>query len=291
MLGGHVKSVLGDVVDAGNGVGVKERLTRDRICEVALEAIDETGLESLSMRTLASALGIKASSLYYHFENKDELLTGIAEFLYRKLGTPPTEVDWTEQVKGTFVQLWDFIQTHPNAAPLLVRDLAYSPVAKKRANVLLKLVSRAGLDPSASASLISSLVALLVGHTYLSLWVREEAGLTNGAQKGEGLGATPQGVRATASGDGAAEVDADGSRVWLHKLFPDAVSRSSGGQLVMALDGGSPDTPRVGPGSDLVVDEQPGSGTSVGFGAKGDFANGTGFAAGLDALIKGFTPD
>ena len=108
----------------------KGRLTRDLICEAALEAIDEAGLESVSMRMLANALGVKASSLYYHFGSKDQLMTGVAEFLYRKLGRPPGGGDWADQVKGTFVQLRDFIQAHPNAAPLLVRDLACSPVAK-----------------------------------------------------------------------------------------------------------------------------------------------------------------
>ena len=109
----------------------REPLNRDRICEAALEVIDEVGLESVSMRILASALGVKAGSLYYYYESKDELMAGVAEFLYRKLGRPPSGGDWGDQMKGTFVQLRDFIETHPNATPLLVRDLAYSPVAKK----------------------------------------------------------------------------------------------------------------------------------------------------------------
>ncbi len=291
MFGGDVKSVLEDVVNGGNGEGAKERLTRDRICEVALVAIDEAGLESLSMRALANALGIKASSLYYHFESKDELLTGIAEFLYRTLGRPPTRVDWTDQVKGTFVQLRDFIQAHPNAAPLLVRDLAYSPVAKKRANVLLKLVSRAGLDEGTSASLISNLVALLVGHTYLSLWVREEAGSTNGARRGDELDVTARPLGAATRGDEAADTDTDGSRVWVHKLFPSTLSRSAAGQLTMPLDGGSDDGWWATAGSALPVEEGPGSGVAVYSEAASDLAADAGFLAGLDALIKGFTPD
>ena len=282
---------LEDVVNGGNGEGAKERLTRDRICEVALEAIDETGLESLSMRTLASALGVKASSLYYHFESKDELLTGVAEFLYRKLGTPPTRGEWTDQVKGTFVQLRDFIQAHPNAAPLLVRDLAYSPVAKKRANVLLKLVSRAGLDTGTSASLISNLVALLVGHTYLSLWVREEAGPTNGAWRGDGLDAPTRLPGTAGSGDAPADTDTDGSRVWVHKLFPATVSRSTGRQLVMPLDGWCDRGRSVAAGPALPVDEEPGSAGVAYSGSAGESVDDAGFLAGLDALIKGFAPD
>jgi len=279
MLGGHVKSVLGDVVDAGNGVGVKERLTRDRICEVALEAIDEAGLESLSMRMLASALGIKASSLYYHFENKDELLTGVAEFLYRKLGRPPSRGDWTEQVKGTFIQLRDFIETHPNAAPLLVRDLAYSPVAKKRANVLLKMVSRVGLDPNTSASLISNLVALLVGHTYLTLWVREEAGSATKAESGDG-------------GDGmGVDADLDGSRVWVHKLFPAKAPRSAGYTAAAAGDGRSDQTPPNAATAALPAGRRTKSGATASSDPAGELSDDGGFLAGLDALIRGFAPD
>jgi TetR/AcrR family tetracycline transcriptional repressor len=197
-----------DAVGGGNG-GAKGRLTRDLICEAALEAIDEAGLESVSMRMLASTLGVKASSLYYHFGSKEELMTGVAEFLYQKLGRPPDGGDWADQVRGTFVQLRSFIQVHPNAAPLLVRDLAHSAVAKKRANVLLRIVSRAGLDKTASASLVSNLVALLVGHSLLAVWVQEEAELRRepGTEGGDGNRA---------------------QRVWIHRILPADVSGLDG---------------------------------------------------------------
>ncbi len=230
-------------MDGGNGLGVKGRLTRDRICDVALEAIDEAGLESLSMRMLAGALGVKASSLYYHFENKEGLLTGVAENLYRKLARPPSGGDWAEQAKGTFLQLWGFVQAHPKAAPLLVRDLASSPVAKKRANVLLKMLSRAGLGPNASATLVSNLVALLVGHTYLTLWMREEVESATEAESGDGV-------------DGVGtDTGTDGSRAWVHKLFPGDLS---------SLDE-----------SDL----------------PSEMAYNVAYLAGLDALLRGFAPD
>ncbi len=171
-------------MEPGNGGTNGGRLTRDLIVEAALELIDDAGLEALSMRMLAGVLGVKASSLYHHFASKDELLTGVAEFLYRTLGRPPDGGDWAEQLRGTFVQLRDFIQAHPNAAPLLVRELACSPVARRRANVLLSAVRRAGVDPVTSSSLVSNLVALLVGHAQLAVWVREESVLL-GAPDGE----------------------------------------------------------------------------------------------------------
>jgi AcrR family transcriptional regulator len=152
----------------------RTRLSRELICERALEIIDEVGLQALSMRMLAAALGVKASSLYHHFASRDELMTGVAEFLYHQLGRPPEGGDWAEQVKSMFVQLLDFIETHPNAAPLLIRDLAFSEVAEQRANAVMGLASRVGLDRVTSAALLGNLVALLVGHTLLLPWSLDE---------------------------------------------------------------------------------------------------------------------
>jgi AcrR family transcriptional regulator len=127
------------------------------------------------MRALAKSLGSGASSLYYHFRRK-RADDRHSQYLYRKLGQPPTGGGWADQVRGTFIQLQAFIQEHPNAAPLLLRDLARSPVARKRARVLLGILQRAGLDPVASASLVGNLVALLVGHSLLGLYLQAEAG-------------------------------------------------------------------------------------------------------------------
>lgn len=41
--------------------------------------IDEHGLQGLSIRRLAEALGVNGASLYHHFRNKDEILAGVAE--------------------------------------------------------------------------------------------------------------------------------------------------------------------------------------------------------------------
>lgn len=175
-------------MESQNGNRAKGRLTRNLICEAALDVIDQSGLEGFSMRSLAGRLGVKASSLYYHFASKEELLTGVAEFLFRKLGRLPDGDHWTDRVKGTFVQLHGFVQAHPNAAPLLLRDLPYSAVAKKRANVLLRIVEHAGLDPITSSCLVSNLVALLVGHTLLAAWIEKEVGSSVTFEDQEGGG-------------------------------------------------------------------------------------------------------
>jgi TetR/AcrR family tetracycline transcriptional repressor len=53
-------------------------VTRERIVAVALELLDEAGLDGLTLRRLADRLGIRAPTLYWHVRNKRELLDLLA---------------------------------------------------------------------------------------------------------------------------------------------------------------------------------------------------------------------
>ncbi|MDN5654357.1 MAG: TetR/AcrR family transcriptional regulator [Kocuria sp.] len=61
-------------------------LTRERILETALSLLSDYGLGDLSMRRLATELGVAPGALYYHVRNKQELLTRLAG---RMLGPTP----------------------------------------------------------------------------------------------------------------------------------------------------------------------------------------------------------
>lgn len=53
-------------------------LTQERILSTALSLLSEYGLGDLSMRRVASELGVAPGALYYHVKNKQELLTLLA---------------------------------------------------------------------------------------------------------------------------------------------------------------------------------------------------------------------
>ena len=46
------------------------KIQREAVVARALDLLDEVGIEGLTMRRLADAMGIKAASLYWHFSNK-----------------------------------------------------------------------------------------------------------------------------------------------------------------------------------------------------------------------------
>lgn len=60
-------------------------LSRAAIVARAVEIVDETGLDSLSLRSLARDLGVSAPALYDHIDSKDSLLRLVAREGYASL--------------------------------------------------------------------------------------------------------------------------------------------------------------------------------------------------------------
>ena len=54
--------------------------TKEKIFHVAVQLFSERGYDKVSMRDIAAAVGIKASSIYNHFCSKKELLESIYSF-------------------------------------------------------------------------------------------------------------------------------------------------------------------------------------------------------------------
>ena len=51
--------------------------TRDKIMDVALHMFSERGYEAVSIRDICGSVGIKESTLYYHFKNKKDILDSL----------------------------------------------------------------------------------------------------------------------------------------------------------------------------------------------------------------------
>jgi len=62
-------------------------LDRVLVIKTAREVVERSGYESLSLRRLASELGVTAPALYAHVENKSDLLQGVATEGFKELGS------------------------------------------------------------------------------------------------------------------------------------------------------------------------------------------------------------
>lgn len=82
------------------------KIQREAVVAMALDVLDEVGIEGLTMRRLADAMDIKAASLYWHFANKQALLDGMADMLIQDVARSiDTHARWDAQLRQVAAQL------------------------------------------------------------------------------------------------------------------------------------------------------------------------------------------
>jgi AcrR family transcriptional regulator len=127
----------------------QETLTPERILATALDLVDQHGMEALSMRRLATELGIDPMAIYYHLPNKRAILAGMVERVFAELRVPSTQSgDWPERVRAIAHAYHALAMAHPNLVLYLVTDRASAAVAALELNeALFEALLLAGLTP------------------------------------------------------------------------------------------------------------------------------------------------
>ncbi|WP_043535967.1 TetR/AcrR family transcriptional regulator C-terminal domain-containing protein [Actinomyces polynesiensis] len=80
-----------------------QKLSRGSIVGAAFEVLDEVGLTGLTVRAVASRLGVRAPALYWHVRGKQDLLDGMSTELWRRIlaGAPTNaSTDWGEELRA-----------------------------------------------------------------------------------------------------------------------------------------------------------------------------------------------
>jgi TetR/AcrR family transcriptional regulator, tetracycline repressor protein len=135
---------------------VRARLTRDAVVDHALALADSSGLEGLTIRKLATELGVTPMALYWHFRGKDELLDGLAERVWSEIDTAvDPAAPWTDQLRGLLTSLLTVLRAHPAAPQLLASSTALNSASSLDAiEVTLEILRTAGFEPR-DASMIA----------------------------------------------------------------------------------------------------------------------------------------
>jgi AcrR family transcriptional regulator len=105
----------------GNASKRAKPLSRDVVVEASMRIAREQGLEAVTMRAIAADLGVTPMALYYHVENKDELVGLIADAVLRD--SPPLELaadGWEASLRGHLLSLWDTMAKYPGLAGYMI---------------------------------------------------------------------------------------------------------------------------------------------------------------------------
>jgi AcrR family transcriptional regulator len=101
-------------LDGARSRGPKPTLTLDRIVTASIEIADTEGLDAVSMRRIATALGVGAMSLYRYVPGKAELL----DLMLDKVAAvdpsdAPVEGNWHRALAHIGQGLWRLYTRHP----------------------------------------------------------------------------------------------------------------------------------------------------------------------------------
>lgn len=154
-------------------------LTLGHLVATALQIIDRDGVEALSMRRLAAALGRDPMALYRHAKNKAALLDAVVEMVLDPLAIDDTDPDWTGQLRSAARDYRRLVLTHPNVVPLLVTQPANTPLSMRPRGTLrplestLALLTRAGFTGADALHIYRAFFGFLYGHVINELQEQE----------------------------------------------------------------------------------------------------------------------
>lgn len=144
-------------------------LTRELVLEAALRMVDAGGTDALSMRKLATELGVEAMSLYNHVRDKDDILDGIVERVFAGMRVPePFPEEWMAMTEEMFVAFRRALLEHPNTIGLLARRPLNTGVSADFIETPLAVLAQSGLRPERVGQLYQSLVSYAFGHAFIA---------------------------------------------------------------------------------------------------------------------------
>jgi TetR/AcrR family transcriptional regulator, tetracycline repressor protein len=141
---------------------VRSPLSRDAIVDAALTVLDCEGAAGLSMRRIAEELGTGAGALYWHVENKEQLVQLVFDRVIGELPLPEVDPEnWQEQIKQSARDVRASMARHPGLAQLSFGRVPLGPNAVRYHEWHLSVLRAGGL-PDRVAALAGDLIYLYV---------------------------------------------------------------------------------------------------------------------------------
>jgi len=147
-------------------------LTRQRIVDAAVALADAEGLDAVSVRRLATELGVRGPSLYNHFATKAEILEAVADAIVAQVDLSAfAGHDWRDALRLWAHSYRAVLSAHPNIVPLIAHGPGRRPAALAMADAVYGALVVAGW-PEARAVQIGALMRYLVTGSALGSFSR-----------------------------------------------------------------------------------------------------------------------
>src|SRR5579875_291805 len=165
---------------SGSGVARQRRrraLSQEVIVDAALEIVDREGLDALTMRTVAHALGTGPASLYAYVGSKEELVELVVERVIGevRIGGEPDPARWSDQLKETAREMRRVFASHGDLARASFGRIPVGENALRGGEWMMAVMRAGGLSDRVTALSVDLLSLYVMGVAY-------EDGLSRGTE-------------------------------------------------------------------------------------------------------------
>ena len=155
-------------------------LSRPAIVSAAIAYVDEHGLNELTMRHVASALGVEAMSLYRYVPSREALLDAMVEAVVDALYADPEVYlaprhGWEDYLRRLAYGVRRIAMDHPRLFPLVATRPPAAPWVRPPLRSLrwmdsfLSGLVDSGFDDDAAAAVYRAFTSFLLGHLLLDV--------------------------------------------------------------------------------------------------------------------------
>ncbi|NNH75011.1 TetR family transcriptional regulator [Nocardia uniformis] len=143
----------------------RDTLTREQIVRTAIELLDAEGLDGLNMRSLGKRLDAAATAMYWHVENKDNLVRLATDEAWGEVDLPDIDaLDWRTAAETMATEMYEMISRHAWMVQVLSGYLVYGPNKSRYDDRVLALFEKAGFDETEADQATATIFMFVLGN-------------------------------------------------------------------------------------------------------------------------------
>ncbi|WP_280457824.1 TetR/AcrR family transcriptional regulator [Nocardia carnea] len=143
----------------------RDTLTRDQIVGTAIQLLDEEGLDGLNMRSLGKRLDAAPTAMYWHVQNKDNLVRLAADEVWAEITLPdPYTMDWRTAAETMAVDMYKMMSRHPWLVQAQASHLLYGENKSRHDDHALAVYDHAGFAPAEADRAVAAVFMFVLGN-------------------------------------------------------------------------------------------------------------------------------
>lgn len=140
---------------------LEAQIQKENLLKAALEILDSSGPQGLSMRSLAASLNVTPMALYHHVKDRSALLRDISDWVYSGIveHSSKSARNGRESIETLLTTYHEAVLRHPNLTLSIFADPeAFSLEAQRITQYLMRLLEKTKISPSERALWLDILV-------------------------------------------------------------------------------------------------------------------------------------